>query len=77
MQVGRWVSTLGDINGDGADDVILGAKLADSNGGTDLGSTYIILGGSGVSGTNSLSSAEVLLTVPVVVMRLYECVRYG
>ena len=57
---GRWVSTLGDINGDGADDVILGA-MADSNG-TDSGSTYIILGGAGVSGTSSLSSTEVLLT---------------
>ena len=58
---GRWVSTLGDINGDGADDVIIGAKLADSNG-TDSGSTYIILGGPGVTGTNSFASAEVLLT---------------
>ena len=58
---GRWVSTLGDINGDGADDIIVGAKLADSNG-TDSGATYIVLGGAGVTGTNSFGSAEVLLT---------------
>jgi len=58
---GRWVSTLGDINGDGADDVIVGAKLADANG-VDSGATYVILGGAGVTGTNSFASAEVLLS---------------
>ncbi len=56
---GRWVSSLGDVNGDGRSEVLVGAKLADANG-TDSGATYIVLGGA--SGTNSLGTAEVFLT---------------
>ena len=58
---GRWVSTIGDINGDGASEVLVGAKLADANG-VDSGATYVILGGAGVTGTNSFSTAEVFLS---------------
>jgi len=36
----------GDINGDGYDDVIIGAHAADPAGGTDAGETYVIFGSS-------------------------------
>jgi len=44
---GYSVSAAGDINGDGVDDLIIGALDADSNGGTDTGSNYVIFGVSG------------------------------
>jgi len=56
---GRWVSTLGDVNGDGMSEVLVGAKRADANG-ADSGAIYVILGGA--TGTSSLSTAEVFLT---------------
>jgi hypothetical protein len=40
---GRRVSGAGDINGDGFDDVIVGAKFADANGG-DSGASYVVFG---------------------------------
>lgn len=42
---GRSVSAAGDINGDGYDDVIIGAYGADSNG-TQSGSNYVVFGSS-------------------------------
>jgi hypothetical protein len=56
---GRWVSTLGDVNGDGKSEVLVGAKRADANG-ADSGAIYVILGGA--TGTSSLGTAEVFLT---------------
>jgi hypothetical protein len=40
---GQSVSTAGDVNGDGFDDLIVGASRADSNG-TDSGSSYVVFG---------------------------------
>lgn len=42
-QLGRSVSNAGDVNGDGRDDIILGAPNNDE-GGTDAGQTYLIFG---------------------------------
>ncbi|ELR98978.1 integrin alpha, partial [Gloeocapsa sp. PCC 73106] len=40
---GRSVSSAGDINGDGIDDIIIGANRANSNG-SDSGSSYVVFG---------------------------------
>ncbi|MGR3177198.1 MAG: FG-GAP-like repeat-containing protein [Candidatus Anammoxibacter sp.] len=58
-QFGISVSTAGDFNGDGIDDVIVGAYRDDNNG-TDSGSAYIFFGG--ITGTfNSDTDADVIL----------------
>ncbi|WP_297324982.1 hypothetical protein [Nitrosomonas sp.] len=55
---GRSVSNAGDVNGDGFDDVIVGASLADSHG-RSSGSSYVIFGkASGFSATMALSSLD-------------------
>ncbi len=41
---GFSVSGAGDVNGDGRDDVIIGATCADNNGRNDSGSSYVIYG---------------------------------
>lgn len=51
---GRSVSGIGDFNGDGYDDVVVGARDADRNG-TDSGAAYVVYGrasGVGVSSTS-------------------------
>jgi len=40
---GNWVAGAGDVNGDGLEDVVIGARLADV-GGKDAGSTYVVFG---------------------------------
>jgi hypothetical protein len=50
---GYAVSTAGDINGDGFDDVIVGSIYND-DAGTDAGSAYLYLGGSTMNGTSDL-----------------------
>ena len=50
-QSGRSVSSAGDVNGDGYDDLIIGAYGADPNG-VDSGETYVVYGGA--TGTESL-----------------------
>lgn len=41
---GNSVSGAGDINGDGVDDLIIGAPYADPNGNTNSGSSYVVFG---------------------------------
>ena len=42
---GYSVSTAGDVNDDGYDDMLVGALLADPGGDSDAGETYVIFGG--------------------------------
>ena len=51
---GRSVSSAGDVNGDGYDDLIIGASKADPNGDSDAGETYIVYGGANAPGTNGV-----------------------
>ncbi|MCF6220211.1 MAG: hypothetical protein L3J65_03780 [Robiginitomaculum sp.] len=56
---GDAVSNAGDINGDGIDDFIIGARGADTNGNTDSGQVYVIFGSDIGSGTDiSLSGLD-------------------
>src|SRR4028119_1424130 len=41
---GFSVSSAGDVNGDGIDDLIIGAKYADPNGITNAGQSYVVFG---------------------------------
>ncbi|CAB5501617.1 hypothetical protein THERMOT_1455, partial [Bathymodiolus thermophilus thioautotrophic gill symbiont] len=41
---GRSVSSAGDVNGDGLDDLIVGANWADPTGGTNAGKSYVVFG---------------------------------
>jgi len=41
---GRSVSGAGDVNGDGIDDLIIGASSADPNGNTSAGESYVVFG---------------------------------
>ena len=43
---GRFVSGAGDVNGDGIDDVIIGASRADPNDNRDAGESYVVFGSS-------------------------------
>jgi Ca2+-binding RTX toxin-like protein len=60
---GRSVSAAGDVNGDGFDDLIVGAKDAGPNGKTGAGASYVVYGGNftgavtklGTSGADSLT----------------------
>ncbi len=55
---GRSVSSAGDINGDGIDDLIIGANRADPNGG-DSGQSYVVFGSSsGLGSTLNLSNLD-------------------
>ena len=41
---GFSVSTAGDVNGDGIDDIIIGARFADANGNNNAGESYVVFG---------------------------------
>ena len=59
-QSGRSVSSAGDVNGDGFDDLLIGANLADSsnNARTDSGDSYVVFGKADWSGTPSIDLAK-------------------
>ena len=48
-QSGFSVASAGDVNGDGLDDLIVGAKLSDPAGRTDGGRSYVVFGQTGVA----------------------------
>jgi hypothetical protein len=54
---GNSVSSAGDVNGDGYDDVLIGAHLADPDGKSSAGESYVVFGkSSGFSASLDLSS---------------------
>ena len=56
---GYSVSGAGDVNGDGIDDVIVGALTADPNGNTQAGQSYVVFGSnSGFSSALDLNSLD-------------------
>ena len=76
---GISVSFAGDVNGDGYDDLIIGAYRADPNGDSQAGETYIVYGGASAPGTGACwicpvwteptalpCSASTRLTVPAI-----------
>jgi len=44
---GTSVSGAGDVNGDGFDDLVVGARYADPNGNSDAGESYVVFGAAG------------------------------
>lgn len=57
-QAGYSVDSAGDVNGDGFDDVIIGARQTDTNG-KDSGASYVVFGkASGFEATFNLSSLD-------------------
>jgi len=56
---GRSVSSAGDVNGDGFDDVIIGAYVADPNGNIAAGESYVVFGrAAGFGASFDLSSLD-------------------
>jgi hypothetical protein len=55
--IGRSVSSAGDVNGDGFDDVIIGAPNAEGGGGAFEGESYVVFGKASWAGTPSLDLA--------------------
>ena len=60
---GRWVGSAGNLDGDDGEtsDILVGAKLADTNG-ENSGAVYVVLGGSSVTGSRSLSTADAIFS---------------
>ena len=58
-RAGYHLNGAGDVNGDGFDDLIIGARF-EASAGTDAGASYLVLGP--VSGTMNLSTADAKLT---------------
>ena len=56
---GFWVSSAGDVNGDGYADVIIGAPFADPNGLSSSGASYVVFGHGGAFQDVPLSTVDV------------------
>ncbi|MEK6790012.1 MAG: integrin alpha, partial [Pseudomonadota bacterium] len=52
---GNSVSSAGDVNGDGFDDLIVGARYADANGNADSGASYVVFGAPSVGTAGNLN----------------------
>ena len=52
--LGLSVSSAGDVNGDGYDDLIISANEADPNGDSEAGETYVVYGGARAPGTDGV-----------------------
>ncbi|MCW2410813.1 MULTISPECIES: Ig-like domain-containing protein [unclassified Sphingobium] len=50
-QLGWSTTALGDVNGDGLADFLIGSPYIDANGTTDAGAAYVVFGRAGTSGT--------------------------
>ncbi|MFA6554524.1 MAG: hypothetical protein WCS89_03370 [Candidatus Paceibacterota bacterium] len=61
VQMGNSVASVGDVNGDGYGDVIIGAQSADV-GGNNRGQAYIFYGKPNLASAYSASSANVIVT---------------
>ena len=59
-QSGRSVSSAGDVNGDGYDDLVIGAPYADPGGDGNAGETYVIYGGASAPGTDGVLDLSML-----------------
>lgn len=46
-QLGVAISSAGDVNGDGLEDIIVGARYADNRNGKNAGTAYVVFGGHG------------------------------
>jgi hypothetical protein len=57
---GFSVSNGGDINGDGIDDLIIGAYRADPNGTGDSGQSYVVFGGAGIGAGGVLELSNIV-----------------
>ena len=57
---GRSVSSAGDVNGDGYDDLIIGARFADPDGESDAGESYVVYGGASAPGTDGVLALSAL-----------------
>jgi Ca2+-binding RTX toxin-like protein len=57
-RAGRAVAGAGDVNGDGWDDILIGAYLADPNGRSASGASYIVYGSASFAATLELSSLD-------------------
>ncbi|HKB15015.1 MAG TPA: integrin alpha, partial [Planctomycetota bacterium] len=53
---GWAVSFAGDVNGDGYDDIVVGAYASDAGGPADTGAAYVVFGGPVATGTYSLGA---------------------
>ncbi len=57
---GMSIASAGDVNGDGYDDIVIGAPNASPGGAIKAGQAWIVFGGEALTGTKSLSDADVV-----------------